>query len=219
MRQHETDPSKRIAQHKLAKEVLRIVHGAEVAEQAEREHRNMFQSRTKPHASAQPHRAAVNTNASSADSSATSSDPVSDASILATKSSTFQNLAPCSTLPASLVYNTSICTILFHAKVVRSKSESRRLFVTGGAYIGALPSSSSSATDNQIEFFQCKDSHDVNTADHIIDGDLLVLRVGKARIRVVKIIPDEDFERRGLDAPGWKEWKRAAAAVAETGAV
>lgn len=42
MEHHRQDPSKRIAQHKLAWEVLAVVHGQSVAENTEQEHRSVF---------------------------------------------------------------------------------------------------------------------------------------------------------------------------------
>ena len=45
------------------------------------------------------------------------------------------------------------------------------------------------------------------TEQFIVDGNLLVLRVGKWKVKMVKIVSDEEFEEGELDAPGWKEWK------------
>jgi len=43
------------------------------------------------------------------------------------------------------------------------------------------------------------------TEKYIIGDDLLILRVGKWKVKIVKIISDEEFEKKGLTAPGWKE--------------
>ena len=45
------------------------------------------------------------------------------------------------------------------------------------------------------------------TEQFIVDGNLLVLRVGKWKVKIVKIVSDEEFEDEERDAPGWKEWK------------
>src|ERR1700760_2446435 len=42
MREHEKDQSKRVAQHMLARSFLDLVHGDQVAQQAEAEHRQVF---------------------------------------------------------------------------------------------------------------------------------------------------------------------------------
>ena len=43
------------------------------------------------------------------------------------------------------------------------------------------------------------------TEKYLIGGNLLVLRVGKWKVKVVKVISDEEFETLGLSVPGWKE--------------
>ena len=49
--------------------------------------------------------------------------------------------------------------------------------------------------------------HPEQTEKYVIDGNLLILRVGKWKVKVVRIVSDEEYEGMGLDAPGWKEWK------------
>ena len=58
---------------------------------------------------------------------------------------------------------------------------------------------------DQLEFSPALNWHADETEKYIIDGDLLILRVGKWKIKIVKIVSDEEFERLGLTAPGWKE--------------
>ncbi|KAL8965593.1 MAG: hypothetical protein Q9183_003768 [Haloplaca sp. 2 TL-2023] len=43
----------------------------------------------------------------------------------------------------------------------------------------------------------------------IIDDQLLVVRAGKWRVKMITIISDAEFDRRGLDAPGWEESKES----------
>ena len=45
------------------------------------------------------------------------------------------------------------------------------------------------------------------TEKYVTEGELLVLRVGKWKVKVVKIVSDEEFDAMGLDAPGWQEFK------------
>jgi hypothetical protein len=43
-------------------------------------------------------------------------------------------------------------------------------------------------------------------AHYVMDDTLLVLRVGKWNVKVIAIIPDEEFVSRGLHAPGWQAY-------------
>lgn len=60
---------------------------------------------------------------------------------------------------------------------------------------------------NELEFTPIVNWKPEMTQRFIVDGNLLVLRVGKWKVKIVKVVSDEEFELEGLDAPGWKEWK------------
>lgn len=188
MEEHNKAPPKRIAQHKLAQEVVALIHGESLASEVEREHKMMF-------------------NRSSVSGLQTNDDgnqPTDDAK----KAVSFVggNSAPTSSLilPKSLVYNQSVDRILYHAGLVASRSEGHRVVSQKGAYLGARPGGSGTMGE-QVDWSPATHWDGKLTAKYIIDEDTLIIRVGKLRVRIIKIISDAEFEQRGLSAPGWKE--------------
>ena len=192
MTEHNSQPSQRIAQRKLAFDVLDIVHGEELAREAEQQHSLVFKSPHKPALSA-----ALEPGAKPVDINPLVNP---DAPI------TTPNNAPSPhmVLPKSLVYNTPIARILHSAGMVASRSEGHRLIAKKGAYVGSRPGASGTMGD-QLEFSPAHNWLSTDTEKYIIDGSLLILRVGKWKVKIVKIVSDEEFERLGLSVPGWKE--------------
>lgn len=190
MEEHTKAPPKRVAQHKLAREVLKFVHGETLASQAEQEHRKIFNNSLAP-------------NPQTENDGSQPTDYVNKAI-----SSTREEHAPTHSviLPKSLVYNQRIYRVLYHAGLVVSRSDGMRMVTKGGAYLGAKPGSSGTMGE-QVDFSPAANWEGKETEKYIIGGDTLILRVGKWKIRVIKIISDEEFEKKGLSAPGWKEDK------------
>ena len=110
------------------------------------------------------------------------------------------------TLPRSLVYNQSIARVFYAAGLVTSRTEGHRLAGNRGAYIGSLPAQQGGMGDG-VSFTPIMNWKPEETEKFVIDNELLILRLGKWRIKIVKIVSDEEFEEKGLDAPGWQEWK------------
>lgn len=198
MEEHQKEPSKRVAQHKLAREVLEIVHGAKVAGETEKQHRSLYRK-----GSATIPMTLVEDGAS----------PPED------KTQHINNAAPLSkhhhpedapfyslVLPKSLVYDQPISRVLYHAGMVTSRSEAHRRIVQGSVYLGSRPSASGTMGD-QLDFSPATNWVGSETQKYIIGGNVLILRVGKWNLKIIKIIPDEQFEAEGLTAPGWKEPK------------
>lgn len=191
VREHENQPSKRIAQHKLAYEVLEIIHGKEAAKEAEKQHGLVFQGQPvtkKP-----------------ADGILQSNEDINPQlnkhapQITAANTPSHHIL-----LPKSLVYNQAMARILYSAGLVSSRSEGHRLASKQGAYVGSRPGASGTMGD-QLEFTPVANWFPKDTEKYVIDDDLLILRVGKWKLKIIKIVSDEEFERQGLTAPGWKE--------------
>lgn len=199
MDEHVKDPSKRHAQHALARDVVEMVHGAQEANDAEASHRMLFRGR---------------------------SDKEDPASIGGDLSNSLNKNAPQTNsynmpsvnvvLPHSLVYHQSIARILYAAGLVSSKSEGHRLAANQGAYIGSRADGTGRMRDD-LTFTPVKLFEPYRTKDYIIDGELLILRVGKWKLKVVKIVSDEEFATRGLTAPGWDEVRKEAEEENEEG--
>ena len=193
MTEHNSDPSKRVAQRKLAFDVLDLVHGEELARDAERQHGLVF----KP----------THTPVSKLAIESETKTPEDVSSLLNPNAPiTTPNNAPSPQmlLPESLVYNTPVARIFYSAGLVASRSEGHRLITRKGAYVGSRPGASGTMGD-QLEFSPVHNWLPTDTEKYIIDGSLLILRVGKWKVKIVKIVSDEEFERLGLTVPGWKD--------------
>ena len=190
MEEQNKAPHKRIAQHKLAQEVLRIVHGEQVAIKAEQEHRKIF---TKSFDLAPQNE----------DYGEQSTEDVEKTMpILGHDTAPTQTLV----LPKSLVYGQRMSRVLYHAGLAPSRSEGHRMVTKGGVYIGARPGGTGTLGE-QVDYSPAADWEGKETEKYVLGGNTLILRLGKWKVKIVKIISDEEFEEKGLSAPGWKDDK------------
>ena len=190
MEEQNKAPSKRIAQHKLAYEVLRLVHGETLANEAKQEHSRIFSK-------------SFATNPQTDDDGNQSVDYLNKAASFSQKDN-----APTHSLilPKSLVYNQPMHRVLYHAGLVVSRSEGHRMVSKGGAYLGARPGGTGTMGE-QVDYSPAAHWDGKETEKYIIGDNTLIIRVGKWKVKVIKIISDEEFEEKGLSAPGWKEDK------------
>ena len=205
MAEHEQQPSRRIAQSKLAREVLEIIHGPAIAKDAEAQHALLF----RPRAVSMPSDIEGSEESSSeADAIISKNGRPADISSALNKYATHTTAANAPShnviLPRSLVIRQPIARVLWSAGLVASKSEGHRLAAKKGAYIGSRPSASGTMSDH-LDFSPCMNWNPADTEKYIIGDDTLILRVGKWKVKIVKIISDKEFEEKGLTAPGWKE--------------
>lgn len=198
MAAHAQDPSKRSAQRRLALEVIQMIHGQKEAEEVETQSRLLFPATTLPPAPPTP----IPIDDPKAPALNVSLNP---------KAPQISSQYPSSsrtTLPRSLVYNQPIARILFAAGLVASRSEGHRLAANQGAYIGGHKGSDASKNmGDALSFSPITNWKPAETEKYVINGALLILRVGKWKIKIVNIIPDDEFDAKGLDAPGWRDWK------------
>lgn len=193
-----SSPEKRIAQHKLAYEVLEIVHGRTEAYRAAEQHRLLFPG------------SAANTPLkvellSNSDANSSSNPDINrilnkEAPLISAENTPPPHL----TLPKSLVLHTSIANVLHAAGLTSSRGEASRLIIKGGAYIGSRPGNSGTMSD-QLDYTPIKNWDMKETRKHIIDDSLLILRVGKWKVKLIRLVSDEEFERLGLWYPGMEE--------------
>ena len=201
MREHEQNPSRRFAQHKLAKEVLNLVHGQETAEQAQQEHLQLFSHQSQ--ASTQASGFSTTSNPSSSRAS-TSSRP-SSATPTSQTSTPVALPPPSLTLPRSLIKNVPLSKLLYHAALVDSKTQGHHYCASGAAYIGSI------GPENQLVFTR----HDSNRPrdskssqsweKSLINDNTLVLRVGKRKVKIVRIVDDAEF-LAGKEFSSVEEW-------------
>lgn len=189
MAEHAADPGKRRAQHLLAGEVLELVHGREEATKTRDEHQALRM----------PSLASLGLRGTASESTTSSVQGATDRAVL----------------PSSLVLDTPFSRILYHAGIVASKSEGARMIAKGGVYIATAATSSTTGTDevkNDLHFVQLKNQKPEEVRQYVMDGTL-VFRLGKWKVRVVKVVEDASFNREDLDAPGWSEWKASRPSI------
>ena len=202
MQEHEKDHSRRIAQHKLAREFTELIHGQGAAEDAEEQHRKLHNK----HMSVDAMRASV------AETMASEVHPRTGLPMFAHPSlnkhaQPLHREADQTTnirLPRSLVFKKPMSRILWHAGLVTSRTEGQRLISAGGAYVGGASDAKQEMGDS-LTFTPIRTAAWDEVKKYILDDNLLILRSGKWRIKIVSIIPDEEFVKLELSCPGWEE--------------
>lgn len=171
MDEHLKAPHKRLAQHRLAVNVLRLVHGTEKAERARHEHSVLFES-TQGYSAASVREVAMKWLQA----------PASDAA----DSTGFPD--EITALSRSRVSNRTIFSVLHDAGLVSSKSEAKQLLANNGVYIGVR----SSPGDTECEWKPVSKipEADRGNAGNLVIGDLLSLRAGKTKIRHIVVVDD-----------------------------
>ena len=109
-------------------------------------------------------------------------------------------------LPRSLVENQPVARVLYAAGMVGSRSEGHRLVKAGGAHIGSKPAHAGGMPDS-LKYTRVLNWDPKETWKYVMDDGLMILRVGKWKVKIIRIVPDEEFEREGRDAPGWSEFR------------
>jgi tyrosyl-tRNA synthetase len=205
MNKHMQDPSKRIAQHLLAKEFVSLVHSPLAAKNAEADHNNLFSGGS----------ATLNLDAIKIIREKPKKVEYSDGGDLSPSLNTFapqvnaQN-APSkyTTLPKSMVLGSAFPQILYASGLVASRSEGHRLVSAQGAYVAGQPDEKMDAIGNSLTWSAMKHFETDKPQKYLIDGKMLVLRVGKWNIRMCHVMEDEEFEAQGLTCPGWEEFRQ-----------
>lgn len=202
MQEHEKDQSQRIAQHKLAKEFVELIYGLEAANKAEAEHRQLFNKNL----------TISDITSSVADASISPSSTETPAFVHPSLNKHAQPLrrednAPVHiTLPRSIIFQKPLGHILWAAGMVSSKAEAHRLIVAGGAYVGSN-ADAKRGMDDALSFTPARSNHWQEIDKFVIDDKLLILRVGKWRLKIINIIPDEEYVEAGLTCPAWELMK------------
>lgn len=164
MQQHRTDPGKRIAQHLLASELIELVHGAQAAQIARREH----QSLRAPSLASLLQSGGNRSDAS--DHSASGSERI--------------------TLPRSSVSDLPWSQILLNVGIAKTKSEGARMLAAGGVYVASRQVDDSGPESTDVEklvFTSAKALKPEDIEKHIIGGNLIVLRLGKWKVRIIEL--------------------------------
>lgn len=206
------DASKRLAQHVLAKEIVELAHGAAEAKKAETAHKEAFSHGTNTFALGAI-RNALGTAKPEEGLGAQKEHTKFDIQLLEYKrayaaSSTVQPPSSTSTSPSSQSKKDSVITlplshiqsggfarVLHAAGLVSTKSEAHRLIASKGAYV-VVPKSGSVEFPTSLKWACIEKGWE---AQHfLVDFEALVLRAGKSKIQVVKVVSDAEYEKTGL---------------------
>ena len=188
---HEKDRGKRVAQHALAYDFVELVHGKEKADEAQSQHRAVF-SRGAFNLPSSPARAPTGVTGAAAAEQPEDTQPNSH------KAADIEAI-----LPRSLVYDSRIPSLLLSAGMVNSRSEAQRLLTGKGVYFASKSATDSTAT-GELRFSPIPDDKSIRPQDMLVDDNVLVLRIGKAKVKIVRVMEDEEFKRLNIMIRGWK---------------
>ncbi|PFH57336.1 hypothetical protein XA68_15208 [Ophiocordyceps unilateralis] len=190
MQEHERDPTRRVAQHALAFEVVCLAHGIDRANKEAQQHKLMY-------ASGKGDGGAEQSGEGGAEQAGDGKwTPGSTAAVT-------PNNAPQSDmeLPDS-VMNLSPGRILQAVGLAGSSSEGHRMTVAQGAYVAASPGQERGLVPGNLSWTPMKMWFPGETRKFLIDDKLLILRKGKHNVRIVRLVSDEEWKKSGRTYPG-----------------
>jgi tyrosyl-tRNA synthetase len=182
--EHLLNPSARKAQHMLARELVELVHGPHEAKVAEEQHRLLFQKKPEE----------------------TSTLEVAVDPDTAVGYTTLNNRPKINVqLPASVINSLSIARIVYAAGLTASANEAHHLIQNDGIRIGGMAGSKDKlAEPGFVTWSKVSAWPNQETAKWLIGDDLLMLKRGKHNIRVIQVVPDEEYSASGRTYPGQK---------------
>ena len=175
MTEHRADPSKRVAQHHLAFDVLSLVHGSQKALQEAQQHSFRFGGQMPTIVK----------------------DPALDSGIVTPNNAPRIDIQ----LPRA-VMSLSPAKLLFAVGLASSASDGQRLVKAQGAYVAAQPGKATGLVPGNLDWTPMKMWYPEETAKFLIDDKLLIFRKGKHNVRIVEIVSDAEWESSGKIYPG-----------------
>lgn len=187
MDKHKNDPSKRIAQHNLARDLVELAHGEHNAKEAENQHKMLFAKGPGAKLPAKP-------------------DPNLKSGLITPNNRPRVTIK----LPESLIYQKMFGRVVHAAEFAPSLSESRRLLNASAMYIGTMPDRSINLDVGHVTWSKVEDVESQQLKKYLVCGDLLMLRKGKHNVRIIQVVPDEEFVEANLTYPGMSpEWEKS----------
>ncbi|KNG47352.1 tyrosyl-trna synthetase [Stemphylium lycopersici] len=226
MSQQAQDPSKRLAQHILAREIVELAHGTAEARKAEAAHKDAFGQGTNTFSLRSLRNAIASAKSTTDTPSATERMDKKDRDLLAYKlayaassSPTAQSPAsdtPASeqqkppvnqdivTLPLSMLQPGSFPHLLHAAGLATSRSEASRLIAKKGAYV-IVPNSGPPENPTALKWATIEAGKEIDPNHYLVDWEALVLRAGKSRIQICRVVRDEVMEKEDKESGEGKE--------------
>ncbi|KAK9779866.1 putative Tyrosine--tRNA ligase [Seiridium cardinale] len=193
MEEHNQDPSKRVAQHALAFEVVALAHSMKLAYITRDQHHDVYSKNAGTTIAASTPRAQEEVTQYPQGNVPAQRDVAT-------------NFKVDIELPESLVRGSSMGRILYAAGLATSVSDGVRLTSVRGAYVAGAPGQKSAVnkgmTWGDLTFTPVKNWFPADTSNFLIDNELLIVRRGKHFIRVIKMVSDEKWRTSGRRYPG-----------------
>ena len=193
---HKEHPQERKPQNRLAYEVMALLHGPIEADKALQSHGLLFGK--KP--TSEPGRPAKPLFAKDPDEI----NPALNRN--APQNNATTRYAHHTTIPRSIVTQESTARVLHAIGLVSSRSEGERLLQANGAYVGAKSAGNGPMSD-ELSFHWLKEKTQGSMAQFMLDDEVLIMRAGKWNVKIARVIDDEEFDKKGLDCPGWAQFK------------
>ncbi|KAF1832732.1 tyrosyl-tRNA synthetase [Decorospora gaudefroyi] len=217
--QNQQDPSKRLAQHVLAKEIVELAHGAAEAKKAETAHKDAFGQGTNTFSLLSLRKTLSSAHGEQNTPAEPMKEKVQDIlaykkAYVATATATTQSVTSTTTsdhqskpttngnivisLPLRLLKPGSFPTILLAAGLAVSKADANRLINKKGAYV-LVPNSGPLDNPTALKWATIEPGKQVNPRHYLVDWEALVLRAGKSRIRICRVVEDERWAKEEAD--------------------
>lgn len=187
MIEHGANPSKRVAQHLLAYEVVWLVHGHKIATETQAQHQAVYGGKVK--------------------SPAPAGGPQDPTQYVADPEQTHHSNRP--RIDVKLprhVLGLTLPRIVYAVGLAQSVSDADRTIKNGGVYIGGSPGQKGPQNvgmkNDQLQFTPAKTWKFETNKRFLIEDQILLLRKGKHNIRCIEFIADEEWARLGLEYPG-----------------
>lgn len=204
MNRQNQDPSKRNAQHILAREIVELAHGAADAKKAEAAHKDTFGQGAHTFSLFSLRNAIAR---DEGDTNEPKEHMKEEKELFEYKkayaaSSTAQpttttlperpqhDKSDVVTLPLSMLQAGSFPHVLHAAGLASSKSEASRLIAKKGAYV-IVPNSGPPDNPTALKWATIEPGKEFNPYHYLVDWEALVLRAGKSKIQICRIIKDE----------------------------
>ena len=185
IKDHSEAPHKRVAQHKLAFEVLCLVHGVQNARVAQEQHNAVFQKPTvtgllsadsEPTSSSQSSQPKsygppVKVSGSNTPPKRLPTDVSPSLNIHAPQANANSSPLSNATLPLSLVQDMPIARVLYSAGLVSSRSEGHRLILKRGAYVASRPDKRKGGMPDQVDYIPIDNWAPAETMGYMIPAD------------------------------------------------
>ncbi|KAF2709581.1 tyrosyl-tRNA synthetase-like protein [Pleomassaria siparia CBS 279.74] len=234
MEKQRKDAGKRVAQHLLAKEIVELAHGAASAKKAEVAHKEAFSDGTRTFSLSALRKTLSNGTIVDVPTSSNMIEPTesdralkltdykrgfiaaTQAPSTATDSSIDDVANSVVTIPSTLLRVGTFPRILHAAGLVASRNEGHKLIKSKGAYV-VVPNSGTVENPHGLKWEQVPEGTSIDPNHYLVDWEALVVRSGKSKFQVCRIISEERFEAEGMTCPGWEDFKAKRAEQAAAG--